>query len=88
MKDRMTMGFCADAAETAELTVPDERATERIVEAMDWEHDRMADGAAIAAALRRLDADGRAFAQSVLCGRSWDDMGMSRSTFYWRLKKT
>ena len=36
MKDRMTMGFVADAAESAALTIADGRATERIVEACDW----------------------------------------------------
>ena len=33
MKDRMTMGFAADAAESSALTIADPRATERIIEA-------------------------------------------------------
>jgi hypothetical protein len=87
MKDRMTMGFCADAAETAALTVPDERATERIVEAMDWEHDRKAGKNRIDAAVRRLPPADRAFARAVLRGSGWREMGLSRSTFSDRLRK-
>ena len=41
MKDRMTLGHIADAAETAALTVADLRATERIVEACDWKSIHM-----------------------------------------------
>ena len=37
MKHRKTMGHCADAAESAALTVADPRATERIIEACDYE---------------------------------------------------
>ena len=36
MKDRTTLGHCADTAETAALTIADPRATERIVEACDY----------------------------------------------------
>ena len=87
MKDRMTMGFGADAAETAALTIPDERATERIVESLDWEQDRRTEGARIAAALRRLDATDRAFVKAVLDGCRWDDLGMPKASFYRELKK-
>ena len=39
MKDRMTLGHDADVAETAALTLADGRATERIIEHLDREHD-------------------------------------------------
>ena len=87
MKDRTTMGFTADAAESAALTVPDPRATDRIVEALDYAHDRRAEGARIAAALRRLNADNRAFAKAVLSGKGWQEIGVSRQLFEWKLKK-
>ena len=87
MKDRMTLGFSADAAETAALTVPDDRATDRIVEAMDYAHDRKAEKNRIDAAVRRLPPADRAFARAVLGGRGWREMGLSRSTFSDRLKK-
>ena len=87
MKDRMTLGHDADVAETAALTFADERATERIYEALDRETDRKADGGRIGAALRRLDTADRAFARAVLNGRTWREMGCPERTFYWRLKK-
>ena len=40
MNHRKTIGFESDVAESAALTIVDERATERIYEACDWEHDR------------------------------------------------
>ena len=87
MKDRMTMGFGADAAETAALTIPDERATERIVEAVDWEQDEQCRKSLIDKAVRRLKKCDRAFAKAVLRGASWRDMGISRQAFWKRLKK-
>ena len=39
MKDRMILGTKVDVAETAALTLVDERATERIIDALDSEHD-------------------------------------------------
>ena len=87
MKDRMTMGFSADAAETAALTIPDERATERIVEALDWEQDANERAQAIKDALDRLGKGDRAFAEAVLNGASWREMGISRQAFWKRMKK-
>ena len=87
MKDRMTLGRDADVAETAALTLADDRATERIVEELDRESDRKADGGRIGAALRRLNPADRAFARAVLDGRTWREMGCPERTFYWRLKK-
>ena len=87
MKDRMTLGHNADAAETAALTLADERATERIVEAVDYAHDRRAEGSRIGAALCRLNAVDRAFAKAVLSGKGWQETGVSRQLFEWRVKK-
>ena len=87
MKDRMTMGFAADAAESAALTIADPRATERIVEACDWRDIRTKEKNRIDNALRRLNAHDRAFARAVLGGKSWRDLDVSRQTFSVRLKK-
>ena len=47
-----------------------------------------ADGAnTIAYALSRLTPEQRAFAENVLNGKSWDDLGIPKRTFNWRLKK-
>ena len=46
------------------------------------------DGAnTIAYALSRLTPEQRAFAEDVLDGKSWDDLGIPKRTFNWRLKK-
>ena len=87
MKDRKTMGFTTDAAETAALTIVDPRATERIVEACDWRQIRTKEKNRIDNALRRLSAHDRAFARAVLVGKSWRDLGVSRQAFSVRLKK-
>ena len=87
MKDRMILGYDADVAETAALMLVDVRAAERIVEELDRETDRKADGGRIGAALRRLNAADRAFARAVLRGRTWRDSGMTKQGFTKRLKK-
>ena len=87
MKDRMTLGFAADAAETFALTESDPQATNRIFDTCDWEQDSKARGGRIGAALRRLNDDDRAFARAVLKGKTWVEMGCPKRTFYWRLKK-
>ncbi len=87
MKDRMILGHDADVAETAALMLVDVRAAERIVEELDRETDRKADGGRIGAALRRLNAADRAFARAVLRGRTWRDSGMTKQGFNKRLKK-
>ena len=47
-----------------------------------------ADGAnTIAYALSRLTPEQRAFAENVLNGKKWDDLGISESTFYRHMKK-
>ena len=40
MKDRMTLGFQSDAAETAALTLRDNCAAMRVFAYCDWEHDK------------------------------------------------
>ena len=87
MKDRTTLGHCADAAESAALTIADSRATERIIEACDWRQIRTKEKNRIDNALRRLNAHDRAFARAVLGGKSWRDLGVSRQAFSVRLKK-
>ena len=87
MKHRKTMGHCADAAESAALTVADPRATERIIEACDWRQIRTKEKNRIDNALRKLDKADRAFARAVLGGKSWRDLGVSRQAFSVRLKK-
>ena len=87
MKDRMTLGHIADAAESAALTMVDPRATERIVEACDWRDIRTKEKNRIDNALRKLNAHDRAFARAVLGGKSWRDLDMPKSTFSVRLKK-
>ena len=86
MKDRMTLGFKADAAETAALTMVDPQATERIFAACDWEQECKAKGGKIASALRRLPTKKRPFAQAVLKGKTWREMGLSKSQFNRELK--
>ena len=87
MKDRMTLGRNADVAETAALTLVDVRATERIVEDLDREQERRSTKNRIDAAMRRLKRRDRDFARAVLRGKSWREMGISKSTFSDRLKK-
>ena len=87
MKDRTTLGHCADTAETAALTIADSRATERIIEACDWRQIRTKEKNRIDNALRKLNKADRAFARAVLGGKSWRDLGVSRQAFSVRLKK-
>ena len=87
MKDRMTLGHDADVAETAALTLADENAERRMFDELDRETDRKVDGGRIGAALRRLNTADRAFARSVLNGRTWRDSGMTKQGFNKRLKK-
>ena len=87
MKDRMTLGHIADVAESAALTMADGRATERIVEACDWRDERRKEKNRIDSVLRRLNKSDRAFARTVLSGKSWREMGIPKSTFSDTLKK-
>ena len=102
MKDRTTLGRDADVAETAALTLADSRATERIVEEMDREHDeRMADimerrrkkreEKRRNRAIKRVkDAMGIVYADvldAYLHQRTWREIGIPKRTFGDRLKK-
>ena len=87
MKDRITLGHEADVAETAALTLADNRATERIFAALDWERERRSAKNRIDAAMQRLKTRDRDFARAVLRGKSWYEMGLAKSTFSDRLKK-
>ncbi len=87
MKDRITMGFDADVAETAALTIADEQATERIFAACDWEHDRNREKNRIDSRLRRLKEGDRAFARAVLMGKTQSELNIPRSTFSDKMKK-
>ena len=42
---------------------------------------------AVSFELNRLSPTDRRFAKSVLEGKSWQDLGIPESSFYWRLKK-
>ena len=87
MKDRMTLGHVADVAETAALTLADERAERRMFDEMDYEQMHKKRKNKIDSAVRRLNKWDRAFARAVLRGKSWRDMGIAKSTFSDRLKK-
>ena len=98
MKDRMTLGRDADVAETAALTLADERATERIVEELDREYVKQceqemedAEKSCIKAAVQRVRralGDGCAnVAYAYFNHRTWKELGIPRRTFFHRLKK-
>ena len=87
MKDRIVIGREGDVRDITAATCVDERATERIFDALDWTPNRKAEGGRIGAALRRLNASDRAFARSVLYGGTWRGSGMTKQGFNGRLKK-
>ena len=102
MNHRMILGQNADAAETAALTLVDDRATERIVEALDWKHDeriaeiterrrKSRDERRRARAVGRVrDAMGGIFADvldAYLHHTTWREIGIPKRTFNYRLKK-
>ena len=102
MNHRIVLGHNADVAETAALTLVDERATEHIYEHLDMEHDeRMADimerrekdrlrqrkSRAVKLIRSRLgDAYGDV-AKAWFGGKGADDIGIPERTFRDRLKK-
>jgi hypothetical protein len=102
MTHRKTMGFTADAAESAALTVADPRATERIIEACDYEHDEQQHALEMRRLMKRNEkrrnravtrvkeelGDGYAdVLNAYLQHRSWRDIGIPKRTFGDRLKK-
>ena len=100
MKDRMTMGFAADAAESAALTIADPRATERIIEACDYEpennlsaikefslNDEQCKLAAVERVRRALGNKCGNVIHAYLNHKNWEDLKMPRATFLYALKK-
>ena len=100
MKDRMTMGFAADAAESAALTIADPRATERIIEACDYDpenelsaikefslSDEQCKLAAVERVRRALGNTCAKVVQAYLNHKSWKNIGMPERTFHHALKK-
>ena len=99
MKDRMTMGFAADAAETAALTMVDPRATERIIEACDYMDERafaeksidltdeQCRNAAVHRVRRALGNTCGNVIHAYLNHKNWKDINIPRTTFLYALKK-
>ena len=102
MNHRKTLGFESDVAESAALTIADERATERIYEACDWEHIKREEELEVIRernrkAKRRTRAVNRVREQlgdvyadvlkAYLDHKSWKDIGIPKRTFGDRLKK-
>ena len=87
MKDRMTLGRDADVRDLTADIGADPYATERIFAAIDWERDEKRRKGLIDNAIRRLAKKDRPFARSVLKGRRWEEMGISKQAFYCKLKK-
>ena len=87
MKDRMTLGRTGDVRDlTADIGI-DPYATERIFAALDWEREEKSRKGLIDNAIRRLPKKDRTFARSILRGRRWDELGISKQAFYCKLKK-
>ena len=87
MKDRMTLGRTGDVRDlTADIGI-DPYATERIFAALDWEREEKSRKGLIDNAIRRLSKKDRTFARSILRGRRWDELGISKQAFYCKLKK-
>ena len=101
MKHRKTMGHCADAAESAALTVADPRATERIVEACDYEEsseslapnnisllDEQCIRAAVERVRRALGNKCAEVARAYLNHKNWRNINIPERTFQHALKKS
>ena len=100
MKDRMTMGFAADAAESAALTIADPRATERIIEACDYAEtsnaspstdisllDEQCIRAAVERVRRALGNKCAEVARAYLNHKNWRNINIPERTFQHALKK-
>ena len=102
MNHRLILGQNADVAETAALTLVDERADKRIYEHLDMEHDeRMADimeqrkkerdrkrrNRAVDQVKKELGAVYADVLKAWLNGQTWSDIGVPERTFWDRLKK-
>ena len=87
MKDRMTLGRAGDVRDLTADIAADPYATERVFAALDWEREEKGRKGLINNAIRRLAKKDRPFARSVLRGRRWEEMGISKQAFYCKLKK-
>ena len=100
MKHRKTMGFGSDAAESAALTVADPRATERIIEACDYEEssesltpnnisllDEPCIRAAVERVRRALGNKCAEVARAYLNHKNWRNINIPERTFQHALKK-
>ena len=102
MNHRLILGQNADVAETAALTLADDRADKRIYEHLDMEHDeRMADimeqrkkerdrkrrNRAVDQVKKELGAVYADVLKAWLNGQTWSDIGVPERTFWDRLKK-
>ena len=100
MKHRMTMGFAADAAQSAALTIADPRATERIIEACDYAEtsnaspstdisllDEQCIRAAVERVRRALGNKCAEVARAYLNHKNWRSLGIPERTFQHALKK-
>ena len=87
MKDRMTLGRAGDVRDLTADIGADPYATERIFAALDYEREEKSRKGQINNAIRRLAKKDRPFARSVLKGRRWGELGISKQAFYCKLKK-
>ena len=100
MKNRKTLGHQTDTAESAALTIGDPRATERIIEACDYEpennlsaikefslNDEQCKLAAVERARRALGNTCAKVVQAYLNHKSWKNIGIPERTFHHALKK-
>jgi hypothetical protein len=99
MNHRKTMGFTADAAETAALTMVDPRATERIIESCDYVEERalavkaidltdeQCRNAAVHRVRRALGNTCGNVIHAYLNHKNWKDINIPRTTFLYALKK-
>ncbi len=99
MNHRKTMGFTADAAETAALTMVDPRATERIIESCDYVEeeafavkaidltDEQCRNAAVERVRRALGNKCAEVIRAYLNHKDWKNINIPRTTFQHALKK-
>lgn len=102
MKDRMTLGFSADAAETAALTMADPYAESRIYSSPDWEPDRAEASMsarretyrrskrkmrALARVEKELGKDCAAFLNALFESKSKAEIGLTERAYVDMLKK-
>ena len=91
MHDRITLGFAADAAETAALAIADPRSAQRIFDACDQsarKREREKAIYALAAGVRRRFGNKYArIARAWLNGKTLEKKGVPKRTFLYAVKK-